>query len=322
MPLIQITNTYRGAVLDLVQSCVPEGFQIRTLKENTIEALLDAVGDADYLLASGRIPIDRRVLAKAKRLKMVQRTGVGLDTLDLEALRQAGIPLYVNQGINAQSVAEHTLLLILACLRKLTVLDRNSKRGIWEKQAQGITTFELHGKSVGVVGMGSIGKKVVELLHAFGAQVFYYDAFRLSTEEEEARGVTYLPLPDLLAGMDVITLHCPLTEETRGLICQASLQRMKSGVILVNTARGQLICEPDLVQAIETGKVAFAGLDVHETEPYRLPDPLVQSERVIATPHVAGVSRDSFRGMMQGAMENIALFEAKRFSEIEKSRRV
>ena len=143
MPIIQITNTYAGKVLDIVKECIPKGFEARTLPANTDEALLEAVADADYILASGRLRIDEGVLSHAPRLRMIQRTGVGLDTLDLEAIRRAGVPLYVNQGVNAQSVAEHTILLILACLRKLTLLDANSKRGIWQKQAQGITASQV-----------------------------------------------------------------------------------------------------------------------------------------------------------------------------------
>ena len=320
MPLIQITNTYTGPVLDLVESCVPVGFTIRTLPENTEAALLALVPDADYILASGQVRIGPEVLAAAKRLKMIQRTGVGLDSLDLDAIRAAGIPLYVNKGVNARSVAEHAVLLILACLRRLTLLDRNTKDGIWRKQAQGITTFELAGKTVGLIGLGSIGRIAASLLRPFGADLIYYDMYRPDPAVEAELGLTYLEREEVLRRADILSLHCPLTEETRDLIRAETLAMMKDGAVIVNTARGGLIREPDLLAALESGKIAFAGLDVHAAEPIPAGDPLTASGRVIATPHVGGVTYDAFRRMMEEAMGNMARFEAGDLDAIRPSR--
>ncbi len=314
--IIQITNTYQGEVLQLVRSCVPGGFVIRTLPENTEQALLECIADADYILASGRVKITRRVLQRAEKVKMLQRTGVGLDALDLSALSDHGIPVYVNQGINAQSVAEHTLLLMLACLRRLPELSENTRNGIWIKQAQGVKTRELNRCTVGVLGMGNIGRTVTGLLRAFGAQVCYYDAFRLPPEQEQALGAEYLPVEELCRRADILTLHCPLTDQTRGVICRERLNTMKPGVILINTARGGLICEADLLAALEEGRVACAGLDVFESEPPKN-TALLRHPRVIVTPHIAGVTRDSFYQMMHDAMRNIRLFDEGKLSEIQ-----
>ena len=316
MPLIQITNTYKNSVLELVEKCVPNGFVIRTLPENSPAALLEMISDADYLLASGRIRIDREMLEHAKKLKMIQRTGVGLDTLDIEGIKESNIPLYVNPGINSQSVAEHTMLLILACLRRLTMLDKNCKKGVWKKQEQGIETFELRGKTVGIIGMGSVGKTVARMLQPFDAKVVYYDLFH----ENEIADAKYVELENLLAQADVISLHCPLTNETRSVICRDSLAKMREGVILINTARGELVNEEDLLEAIESGKVAFAGLDVFVQEPFAENNILVSNEHVIATPHIGGVTYDSFCSMMFEAMHNIALFEKGRLEEIKGKR--
>lgn len=316
MPVIQITNNYKDDVLNIVRDCVPDGFEIRILPENTEDALISVVGDADYILASGRVKINRAVLEKASKLKMVQRTGVGLDSLDLDALKNKKIPLYVNQGVNSQSVAEHTILLILACLRKLTLLDRNTKSGIWRKQEQGIATYELQGKTVGIVGMGNIGRKVAALLAAFGANVVYYDQYRQAENTEKELKITYQPLETVLMEADVLTMHCPLTEKTRHLIRRDTLQNMKDGVIIVNTARGELIDEGALLDAIESGKVAFAGLDVHAEEPIAKGDRLTASDKVIATPHIGGVTFDSFHMMMKAAMRNIEKFEKGELDEI------
>ena len=317
MPIIQITNTYQGEVLELVRRCTPEGFRVRVLSRNAEEELSAAVRDADYLIASGRVKIGGAVLERAGRLKMIQRTGVGLDSIDLEAVREAGIPLYVNKGVNAQSVAEHTILLMLACLRRLTLIDRNSKAGIWKSKEQAIQTRELSGKTVGIIGLGNIGNKVAGILKAFNASVIYYSASPKSPELEKALGVRYAPLEELFAQSDIITLHCPLRPETREIVNAQSLEKMKDGVIIINTARGGLIDEAALLEAIDSGKVDFAGLDVHAEEPCRADDRLVLSERVIATPHIGGVTYDAFFKMISGAMRNIALFEQGELEAIE-----
>ncbi len=317
--IIQVTNTYKGDVLEIVKSCVPEGFVLRTLTENTEAALCACVADADYILASGRVKINGMVLDKAQKLKMIQRTGVGVDSLDIPEIRRRGIGLYVNQGVNARSVAEHAVLLILACLRRLPEISANTKSGLWIKQAQGIRTRELGKCRVGVIGAGNIGKTVITLLNTFGAEICYYDAFRMSEEIEAEMGVQYLPYEELMQWADVLTLHCPMTEQTAGIIRKETLDTMKDGVIIVNTARGGLIREEDLLEALQTGKVGFAGLDVFESEPPKNMA-LLEHPRVIATSHVAGVTYDSFRQMMQDAMDNIRCFEEGKLQEIEKNR--
>ena len=322
MRTILFTNRYEGNVLDLVRSELPEGFDILFLDEQSEDCLVRTIPRADYLLAGGRLKIGAEVLAASERLKMIQRSGVGLDSLDLDAIKQSGVPLYVNPGVNAESVAEFALLLILACLRRLTEIDANTKSGVWSKQAQGIRTFELHGKTVGLVGMGNIAKTLVRLLAPFGANVIYTDVVRAPREFETEYGLRFVTREELLASSDVISLHCALTDETRGLICADTLAAMKRGAILVNTARGPLVDENALAAALANGQIAFAGLDVHETEPLPADHPLKDAKNVILTPHVAGVSRDSFRAMMREAFHNIECFENGEFDKIEQSRRV
>ena len=313
MKCIQITNTYREDVLAIVRECVPEGFLVRTLEQNSEEELLSRIGDADYVLASGRVRISASVLEAAGKLKMIQRTGVGLDSLDLDAIRAKGIPLYVNKGVNAQSVAEHTVLLILACLRKLTLIDRNSRNCIWKSKEQAITTYELAGKSVGIAGLGSVGYRVARILRAFGANISYYDANWQNLRVDEELNLHFAQLDELFAASDIITLHCLM-------INRDSLEKMKDGVNIINTVRGGLIDEKALYQAINSGKVSFAGLDVHAEEPYSPGDPLISCDHVISTPHIGGVTRDSFRKMMSDAMRNIDLYDQGRLEEIEQYR--
>lgn len=319
MPLIQITNTYSGDVLEIVKKEVPDGFSIRLLSENTTDALCDAVADADYILASGRVKINMSVLEKANKLKMIQRTGVGLDSLDLDAIKSRNIPIYVNSGINTESVAEHTILLILASLRRLTEINRTTKSGIWKKQAQGIRTRELSGRTVGIIGMGNIGQRTARLLKVFGADVRYYDEYRLKEDKESELGIQYSELDKLFEASDIITLHCPLTDSSRYIINIGSMSSMKDGVIIVNTARGKLINEADLVNALKKGKVGFAGIDVYEEEP-PVSTELSALDNVIMTPHIAGVTYDSFRCMMHDAMDNMRRYEAGLLDDIEQYR--
>ena len=320
MKKILLTNRYSGRPLEIVREETPEGFALCFLPEQSPEALLQAAPEADYILAGGRLPVTGEVLEKASRLKMIQRSGVGLDSLDLDAIREKGIPLYVNQGVNAESVAEHTLLLILACLRRLTEIDRNTRQGVWKKQEQGIRTAELRGKTVGIIGMGHIAKRLAELLQPFGVTILYHNRSRADADFEQRFGLRFTELDELLTRSDVVTLHCALAPETRHLIREETIARMKPGAVLVNTARGGLVEPIALAQALRSGKISFAGLDVHAEEPIGAEYPLKDLNNVILTPHVAGVTADSFRAMMHDAFRNIRCFDEGRTEEIQASR--
>ncbi len=316
MKTILGTNHYTGLPLEIIQGEIPVGFRFQMLEEQTEECFLKSIADADYLLAGGRMKVTKEALDRAARLKMIQRSGVGLDSLDLDAIKEKGIPLYVNQGVNTESVAEHTLLLILACLRHLTAIHKNTVSGIWRKQQQGVQTGELKGKTVGIIGMGNSGQALVRLLQPFGVHVLYNSHSRKEALEREY-GITPASLEELLSQSDIVSLNCALNAETKGIINADSMRTMKSGAILVNTARGALVDTAALARALESGKISFAGIDVHEKEP--IPDdyPLRPLDNVILTPHIAGVTRDSFRAMMHDAFRNIACFENGELEEIE-----
>ena len=306
---ILLTNHYDSAPYSIVLSELPEGFTLEMLPENSQEKLEEFAVKADYILASGRIRITKEVLNKTCNLKMIQRTGVGLDSLDLAAINEKCIPLYVNQGVNSESVAEHTLLLMLACLRKLTVVHKNTVNGVWKKQEQGVQTRELAGKTVGLVGMGNIARVLVRLLKGFGVNILYYAPHRLSEETETALGIKYCDFEQMLSEADILSLHCPLTENTRHMLNAETIEYMKSGSILINTARGGLIDTNALTTALQSGKIAFAGLDVHEEEPLKAGNSIMQLDNVILTPHIGGITYDSFRQMMHDAMRNIDKFD-------------
>ncbi len=306
---ILLTNRYSGYPLEIVEREAPTGFQITFLSEQTQETLTEQVRTADYILAGGRLKITREVLDRAEHLKMIQRSGVGLDALDLEAIKEKGIPLYVNQGVNAESVAEHTLLLILACLRRLTSINQDTKSGVWKKQEQGVRTAELKGKTIGIVGMGNIAKTLVGLLKPFHVSILYNNLFQIEPQFEEENNMKFVSLDELFSKSDVVTIHCALTDETRNLINHDTLAVMKNGAILINTARGEIVDPIAVADALRSGKLSFGAFDVHAKEPIPEDYSLKSIDNVILTPHIAGVTADSFSVMMHDAFRNIACFD-------------
>lgn len=321
MPKILHTARYTGTPWEILKSVVPEGFTVETLDELSYDCLIRQAVDADYLLVSGRLPIDEGVLSSAKHLKMIQRTGVGTEMLDMEAIKRHNIPVYVNKGVNARSVAEHTLTLMLCCLKNIPQIDRSVKQGIWKKQQTGVTCHELYGKTVGLVGMGAIGKQVAAYLNVFGAKVLYTDLFRLSKEQEDKLCLTYIPsFEDMLTQIDILSFHCPLTPENKEMLNEHTIEKMKDGAIVVNTARGKIINEQALYAALTTGKLRCAALDVHYEEPTPQDHALSKLDNVILTPHIAGLSYETFHSMMAGAVENIVSFEKNDLESINEKR--
>ena len=321
MKKILHTASYSGTPWDILRSVVPEGFRVETLDSLNRECLLRQANDADYLLVSGRLAIDEEVLTAASHLKMIQRTGVGTEMLDLDAIKKRGIPVYVNAGVNAQSVAEHTLTLILACLKQLPRVNKQTHSGVWSKQATGLQTRELHGKMVGLVGMGNIGRIVSRMLNAFGAHVFYTDVIRQSEAVEKDLNLTYCSsFEDMLSQVDILSFHCPLTADNVEVLNARTLSLMKPGAIVVNTARGKLINPNDLYEALVSGRILSAGLDTHYEEPIKEDYKLLGLDNVILTPHIGGLSYEAFHSMMKGAMDNIVAFESGQLDLIEGKR--
>lgn len=315
------TARYTGIPWEILNSVVPEGFTIETLKDLSYACLLKQVVDADYFLVSGRLPIDEGVLSAAKCLKMIQRTGVGTEMLDLEAIKRHNIPVYVNAGVNARSVAEHAITLMLACLKRLPQINSDTHRGVWKKQLQGVTTHELSGKTVALVGMGNIGRTVAAMLQPFGVKILYTDVFRQNTEVEAKLCLTYCEnFNSMLPEADILSFHCPLTPDNTGMLNKDTMSLMKEGAIVINTARGKLINPDDLCEALQSGQIASAALDTHYEEPLKEGYKLAELDNVILTPHIGGLSYEAFRQMMADALKNIVAFEESRLSEIESKR--
>ena len=321
MPKILHTYRYVGKPFEILQSVVPKGYELKTLDVPTQEQLQKEAVDADYFLVSGRLLINENVLSVATKLKMIQRTGVGIDMLDTGAVKKHGIPVYVNAGVNAQSVAEHTVTLVLNCLKNIPVISANVKKGIWKKQETGVSCNELYGKTIGLIGMGHIGRVTASLFHAFGARLMYTDICRASKDIEMSLGLEYrCSFDELLPEVDILSFHCPLTKSNARMLNESAISKMKTGAIVVNTARGKLIDEKALCKALQNGKLRAAGLDVREEEPILANDPLKELDNCILTPHIAGLSYEAFYRMMSEAIKNIVAFEQGELDVISPNR--
>ncbi len=317
MPNIVLSNFYSDLLLKEIQKAVPSGFKIIPLTESTKENLLANMPEADYLLAGGRIQIDEQVLSAAPNLKMIQRTGVGLDSFDLEALIKRNIPLYVNQGINARSVAEHTVMLMFSVMKNVVTINQTLKQGIWKKHEFGIQNHELCGKTVGLVGLGRIGTLVAKMLQPFDVRLLYNEINPLNKQTENELNIQFAKLAELLKVSDIVSLHCSLNDSTLHLLNETSFSMMKEGAVLINTSRGKLIDEKALVSALRNGKIKAAGLDVYEQEPFSKDNELLRLKNVILSPHISGITNESFMGMIRNAFENIVAYEQEDFEKIE-----
>jgi D-3-phosphoglycerate dehydrogenase len=245
---------------------------------------------ADALLVRSAVQVTKAVLAQAGRLRVIGRAGVGVDNVDLDAATEAGVLVMNTPGGNAISVAEHTLALMLAMARHIPQANTSTRAGKWEKKK--FLGNELRGKTLGIVGLGSIGREVVKRARAFEMRVIAHDPYVTSKIAQDL-GVELLKLCQLYAASDYITLHVAATPETTGMLSTAAFAQMKDGVRIVNCARGELVDEAALAEALASGKVADAALDVFAAEPVKPGYSLFASEAVLATPHIGGSTEEA-----------------------------
>lgn len=228
------------------------------------------------------------VIERNKGLKMIIRWGAGFDSVDIEAAGKNGVVVANTPGANAPAVSELAVMLMLAVGRHLIDHMDSLRKGVWSKNTYINQSYTLNRKLVGIIGAGNIGRQTAKKAQAFGAEVQYYDPFRLSPEREQELGLRYVPLETLLKTSDVISLHVPLTDSNRHMIGAEEISQMKDGAILVNTARGGLVDDQALAEAVRSGKLAGAGLDVVENEPLKEDDSLLTTPGIVVTPHVGG----------------------------------
>ncbi len=253
--------------------------------------LREIIGGYEALAVRSATKVTADVLAAATRLRVIGRAGTGVDNVDLDAATRRGVVVMNAPGGNSVSVAEHTLALLLALARQVADASQSTRGGKWEKK-KFASGRELSGKTLGVIGTGNIGALVVQRAKAFGMKVVAYDPF-LSEEAAGKLGVELVQLPDIFRRSDAITLHVPFNEQTRNMVGPAQIAQMKPGALLINCARGGLVDEKALAEALRSRQLGGAALDVFETEPPAADHPLFSCENFIATPHLGGSTEDA-----------------------------
>lgn len=304
MPKVLFFNGLGQQVADIFQQKVPAGFEVswrpHRLSDDEKGAL---VRDVEFLVLHPA-EISGDVLREAKTLRLCQLLTAGYDKIDLRLTGQLGIPVATNGGANAWAVAEHSVALLLAVYKRLVLCDRSVREGRWRQAVSGFDTFEVAGKTVGLVGAGNIGRKVARRLAGFETRTIYYDVVPAPDIEKDL-GARRVSLEELLREADIISLHLPLLRETRGLIGRKELAMMKPTVVLLNTSRGEIVDEEALVEALKEKRIGGAGLDVFRKEPIAADHPLLGLENVVLSPHTAGHAYEGWFRRSRFAWENI-----------------
>jgi D-3-phosphoglycerate dehydrogenase len=278
---IVIADQLPASAIEILRTV--QGWTVDARTQRPAAELARDLADADALVVRSATTVDASVIENAPKLRVIARAGTGVDNVDVEAATARGIIVMNSPGANSVSVAEHALALMLSLARAVPAADAAMKRGVWDKKR--LTGAELRGKVLGVIGLGRIGQEVAARARAFGMDVMAHDPF-ISEQIAQTLGIDLLSVDDLCARADYLTLHVPATAETRHLIDARRLALCKPGVRIINTARGELIDETALADAIEKGHVGGAGLDVFQQEPP--PDGrLTKLPQVVATPHIA-----------------------------------
>ena len=293
-----VITDYVWESLDVEERTLGELAHLVALKTKKPDEFIDEAEECDALLNTYAGPITAEVMARMPKCRIIARYGIGVDTIDLDAATQAGIIVTNNPTYCIEEVAEHTMALLLACARKVPVYDRLLRGGRWEVPP-GKPMFRLVGRTLGLVGFGNIARQVAMRAAAFGMRVLFADPF-VHEKQFDAPG-TKVELHELLAQSDFVSLHPPLTAETRKMIGRDALSRMKPTAFLINCSRGPVIDTDALVAALDARQIAGCALDTIDPEPLPESHPLRGRDNVIVTPHVAWYSEQALAGLQAGA---------------------
>jgi len=292
-------HTFEPALTARLAEC---GARLEVRRCPDEDELIAFCAGAEVVIATAA-RITARVIGRLAGCRLIIRTGTGYDTIDLRAAGAAGIPVANVPGFSTDDVADHTMALLLACVRKIAWLDRRVRLGDWTPDGA-MPVRRLAGRTLGLVGFGAIGRAVAARAAGFGLSVIYHDPlYQPVADAPAARACA--SLDELLAEADIVSLHVPLTDATRGLIAQPQLERMKRDAVLINTARGGLVVEEDLARVLAAGRIAGAGLDVLAAEPPQPNSPLVTMENVVITPHAAAYTEDALADLRTRVIDEV-----------------
>jgi phosphoglycerate dehydrogenase-like enzyme len=303
MPItVAVLDTFHPQIKAAIERAIPSDWTARFVEENSQGSRATLIRDADIVFVMAA-PMPKELLAQARRLRFIQKLGAGLDRIDLDFCRQQGIGVARLHAGNSIPVAEHTILLMLATYRRLPQLDRRTRTGAWSKEDARGTHRSLQHKKVGLVGFGAIGKEVAKRLRAFDVEILYYDPMRAPAEVEQKLGVTFSDLDALLREADIVSLHLPLLPQTKNIIDARRIATMKPSAVLINCARGGLVDETALTEALKAGRLFGAGIDAFSQEP-PVGNPLLDLDNTVVTPHLAGATLDNFANVVARSVEN------------------
>jgi phosphoglycerate dehydrogenase-like enzyme len=305
-PRVAIIDPFHPAIIQTIRDLLPEGWELSVAADQTTAARAMALKGADIgLIMAARVT--PALIDVAPRLRFIQKMGAGVDNINLEACQSAGITVARLSAGNAIQVAEHTAMMILAASRRLIALDTRVRAGHWDKEPARGVIQHIHGKTVGIIGFGAIGKRLARILAGFEVKILYCDPIPATAEIETTLNVRRVSFDDVITSADIITLHVPLTPETRGMIGASQIARMKRDVVLVNCARGGIVDEEAVAEALRNGKLLGAGLDVFQSEPPGA-SPLFEIEHAVFSPHCAGATLNNFATIASRAMANAEAF--------------
>ncbi len=304
MPEVLVFSGPALPLLDMANDMKPDDWNLHVCTNASSEAeVAEAAEIADFILVFGH-GVSDDVLRKAKKTKLVQLCSAGFDGINLGLAGEMGIPVANNGGANAIPVAEFALTLMLSTIRHLIVSVTDTQAGDWMRpEVDGRDTHELFGTTVGIIGAGRIGSNVAGMLRGFETTTLYNDKVR--SEKAENFGATRVELDELLERSDIVTLHTPLDNTTKGIIGERELRLMKNTGVLINTCRGPVVDEIALQHALEDGEIWGAGLDVFEQEPVDPNNPILKLENTVVAPHIAGKSYESYPRRVRFAFENM-----------------
>lgn len=294
--------------LDIMRQLTPAGEEVRIVERKGAD-FAELMRNTDYLVGYCDKEMDDAFYENASSLKMMQLISAGYDKANIEAAQRAGVAICNNGGANSGPVAEHAFMLMLALARHLFRQHEEVATARWGRDALSYDVFTLEGLTLGIVGLGTIGKKAARLARAFGMNVQYYDVVRLSQDAEGQLGVRFRLLDEVLATSDFVSLHIPFTPATHHMFGKAQFARMKKSAYFINTARGEVVDEPTLYEALASGTIAGAGLDVFEQEPPSPDNPLFKLKNVVLTAHMAGPIWDTQYPKFRNAFDNIQRVE-------------
>ena len=277
--------------MDVATLGLTEAFEVDYEPKITKEELLAKVENYDALVVRSRTKVDAAVIARGTRLKIVARSGSGLDNIDMRAANARGVEVVSSPEALVEAVAEHVVGLMLTLARGIPAADATMKGGGWDKER--FVGIELRGKTLGIAGLGRIGKRVAEMARVIGMSLLAYDVIEVPQETLASLGCRMVDLDTLFASSDFITLHIPLTSETRHMVDPRRISLMKRNAFLINTSRGEVIDERALERALRAGEIGGAALDVFESEPPGPDASILTAPNLIATPHIGGQTKDA-----------------------------